>query len=93
MDICDFTQNTSPILAPLKKLPVTSTILTTLLEVHSYTPPRSKQKQPPKEKSNSKTTAPKFTNLTPTTSQTFATTPSTATLKRKALLQIKKFLD
>ena len=93
MDICDFTQNTSPTLAPLKKLPATSTMLTTIIEVHSCTPPRSKQKQPPNEESKSKTTAPKSTNLTPTTSQTFATTPSTATLKRKALLQITKSLD
>ena len=37
IDICDFSQDTSPTPAPLKKLSVTSTILTTLLEVHSYT--------------------------------------------------------
>ena len=84
MDICDFTQDTSPTLAPLKDLPVTSTILTTPLEVHSYTPLSSKQKQPPNDESNSKTIAPKSTNLTQTTSQPSATKLSTATLKRKA---------
>ena len=93
MDICDFTHNTSPTLAPLKKLPVSSTTLTTILEVHFYTPFSSKQKQHPNEKSNSKTIAPKSTNVTPTTSQTSATTPSTATLKHKALFQIPKSLE
>ena len=90
MDICDFTQDTSPTPASIRKLPVTSTILTTLLEVHSYTPTNSKQKQPPNEESNSKTIALKSTNLQPTTSQPSATTPSTAALKRKPPLQITK---
>ena len=86
MDICDFTQDTSPTLAPLKNLPVASTILTTPLEVHSYTPLSSKQKQPPNDESNSKTIAPKSTNLT----QTTATKLYTATLKRKAPPQNQK---
>ena len=90
MDISDFTQGTSPTLAPLKKLPVTSTILTTLLEVHSYTLPSSKQKQPPNKESNSKTIAPKSTNLIPTTSQPSVTTPSISTPKHKAPFQITK---
>ena len=41
MDICDFTQETSQTTGPLKKLPVTFTILTILPEVHSYTPPKA----------------------------------------------------
>ena len=90
MDICDFTQDTSLTPAPIRKLPVTSTILTTLLEVHCYIPPNSKQKQPPNEESNSKTIALKSTNLQPTTSQPSATTPSTAALKRKPPIQITK---
>ena len=73
MDICNFTQDTSSTPAPLQKLPATCTIRTTLLEVHSYTPPNPKQKQTPKEESNPKTIAPKSTNLTPTASQPIET--------------------
>ena len=42
MAICDITQDNLPILVSPKKPPVTSTILTTLSEVHSFTPPSSK---------------------------------------------------
>ena len=75
MDICYSTQDT---------------MLTTLLEVHSYTPPSSKEKQLPNEESNSKAIAPKSTNLTPKTSKNSTTTSSTATLKSKAPLKITK---
>ena len=90
MDIYDLTQDTSSTPASLRNLPVTSTILTTVLEVDSYTHSSSKQKQHPNEEFNSKTIAPKSINLTPTTLQPSATTPSTATLKRKGSLQITK---
>ena len=88
--ICYFTQDTSLTPARLKKLSVTSTILTAALEVHFYTPLSSKEKQLPNEESNSKTIEPKVGNLKPTTSQPYTTTPSTATLKSKAPLQITK---
>ena len=90
IDICYFTQDTSLTSAHLRKLLVTSTILTTLLEAHLYTPPSSKEKQLPDKESNSKTIAPKSTNLILTTSQHSTTTRSTATLKIKAPLQITK---
>ena len=73
--ICYFTQDTSLTPARLKKLSVTSTILTTALEVHFYTPLSSKEKQLPNEESNSKTIEPKVGNLKPTTSQPYTTTP------------------
>lgn len=92
MYICDFTEDTWPTPTPLNKLAVTSTILTTLLEVCSYAPPSFKQNQPPIEESNSKpkTIAPKSTSLISKTSQSSGNTPFTSTLKRKGPLQIKK---
>ena len=44
---------------PKKNPPITSAILTTPQEVHSSIPPSSKEKQPPKEESNSKTITPR----------------------------------
>ena len=63
MNLCNFTQDTSPTTepSPKKTPPITSSILTTPQEVHSSIPPSSKEKQPPKEESNSKTITPRFT--------------------------------
>ena len=77
MDLCYFTQDTSSTPAPT-------------LFVYSFRPPSSKQKQPRKEESNSKTIIARSTNLRPTTSQPTTTAPSTVTLKRKGSLQITK---
>ena len=77
MDLCDFTQDTSPTPALPKKPPVTFTILTTLPKVHSSTLHSSKHS------SNDESITPKSINLTATTSQPTRTKPSTATLKRK----------
>ena len=92
MSICGFTEDTWPTPAPLNKLPVTSSILPTLLDVYSYAPPSFKQNQPPNGESNSKpkTIVPKSTSLIPKTSQPSGNTPFTATLKHKGPLQIKK---
>ena len=94
MDFCDFIQDTPPTPTTPRKPPVTFTLLNappihyTILKAHSFTPPSSKQNQPPKEESNFKTIIPKSTNPTPTTSQPTTTIPSTATLKPKGSLQI-----
>ena len=53
MDIYYFTEDTSTTPVPLKKRSVTSTIPSTLLEVYSYAPLSSKEKQLPNEESNS----------------------------------------
>ena len=53
MDIYYFTQDTSTTPVPLKKRSFTSTIPSTLLEVYSYAPLSSKEKQLPNEESNS----------------------------------------
>ena len=50
MDLCDFNKDTS-----LSPAPPKNQRLTTPLEVHSSTPPSSKQKQPPKVELKSKT--------------------------------------
>ena len=68
---------------PQYKLLITSTIPTTLPEVHSFASPGSKQKYLLKEKSNYKTIIPKSTNSTPASSQSTTTAPCSDTLKRK----------
>ena len=73
MDLWDFTQDTYSTLVPVQKPPVASIILTVPPEVHSSTPPSSKQKPSPKEESNSKTITSRSTNPTPVSSQTTAT--------------------
>ena len=77
MDISDFTQDTSPTPATLK---IHQLLHTTQLQ----------RRQSLNEEYNSKIIAPKSTNRATATSQPSATTSSTATLKRKDLLQTKK---